>query len=153
MPVKSAASSAGWAGRPGRIEVVMLPSEVTPLNAADTPKPEPGFFRRHVLFPAHYTWFVFFASLDVMCTWIVVHFEGFEANPVAAWVIRRFDLPGAVALKFGAVVLVIAICEIVGRRRAATGRKLAEWSVAVSVIPVVLALWQLARDTLEMVRT
>lgn len=98
---------------------------------------------RGVLYPHVYVWYVFLASLDIMLTWIILHLEGVELNFVADRVIERWGLPGLTAFKFGLVMLVVCICEIVGRRRDRTGRKLAEWAVAVTTIPVVLSFVQL----------
>ena len=50
-----------------------------------------------------------------------------------------------VGFKFCLVVFVVVMAEWIGRRSDRAGRKLAEWSVAVTSIPVVLALVQLAR--------
>ena len=38
--------------------------------------------------------------------------------------------------KFALVVFVILLCQVVGRLRPATGRRLAEWAVAITFIPV-----------------
>jgi hypothetical protein len=96
-----------------------------------------------VLYPDVYVWYVLLASLDIMLTWVVLHLGGREVNTVADWVIDRWGAPGIVSYKFGLVMLVVGICEFVGRRNGRTGRKLAEWAVAVSSIPVILAFVQL----------
>ena len=105
----------------------------------------PGFWRRAALFPQIYVWYVFFAALDIMFTWIILYWGGRELNGLASWALDLAGLPGLVLFKFALVMVVIAVCEIVGRRDLRVGRKLAEWSVAVTLIPVVLALWQLGR--------
>jgi hypothetical protein len=99
--------------------------------------------RRAVRYPNCYAWFVLLASLDLMLTWAVLHLGGLEMNHVADAVIRRWDLPGLVAFKFAIVALVIGICEVVGHRHDATGRRLAEWAVALTSVPVILAVFQL----------
>ena len=98
---------------------------------------------RSVLYPNCYTWFVFFSALDIMITWIVLHRGGHEVNRIADWVIRLADLPGLVVFKFVLVVLVVCICEIVGRRRPRLGSQLAKGAVAISVLPVVAGMVQL----------
>jgi hypothetical protein len=40
-------------------------------------------------------------------------------------------------------ILVISICEHVGRVRLATAKRVAEWAIAISAIPSVLSLTQL----------
>ncbi len=91
---------------------------------------KPGLLRQGVLYPDCYTWLVFVSSMDLMLTWVIFHLGGWEANPLAAFVIDRFDLAGTVVFKFGLLALVIGICEFVGRRRPPAGRLLAVLSVA-----------------------
>jgi hypothetical protein len=59
---------------------------------------------------------------------------------VAAVVLERFGLAGMVLFKFGLILLVICICESVGRRRPGTGRRLALWSIGLTCVPVMWAL-------------
>ena len=113
---------------------------------------------RSVRYPAAYTWFVFLAALDVMLTYLILHpvlffrtpdmteSRGTEVNALANYIIQRWDVPGMVLFKFVLVVGVVVICEIIGRRKAEAGRRLAEWSVAITVIPVVVALIQMIFD-------
>ena len=91
------------------------------------------------MYPNAYVWLVFVSSLDIIMTWVVLHLGGREVNALADAVIRRFDLPGLVLFKFAFIVLVIGICEIVGRRNDGLGRRLAGWSVAITCVPVLLA--------------
>lgn len=113
-------------------------------RAENTDRPPAGWhLRAHVLYPVTYTWFVFLSAMDLMFTWTILHFGGREVNWVADHVIRRFGLVGVVALKFGVVTLVVCICEIVGRHRLETGRKLARWAIIISIIPVSAGFIQL----------
>lgn len=123
-------------------------------QAANTRKP------RHtgVLYPNVYAWFVLLASLDIMLTYMILHPlffshdagglypRGVEANALANEVIRRWDVPGMVLYKFALVLLVVLFCEIIGRRKTAAGRRLAEWAVFITTIPVVMALVQMGLD-------
>ncbi|RMF83910.1 MAG: hypothetical protein D6744_03945 [Planctomycetota bacterium] len=130
-----------------------------------------------MLYPNVYVWFVFVAALDVMCTYVILHPvlfpaplppaatpespdldahllsaaepRGQEVNALAAWVIEHGGMPGTVGYKFSLVLLIVLICEIVGRRRYRLGRRLAEWSVAITTIPVIVAIVQIARDVLR----
>jgi hypothetical protein len=111
-----------------------------------------------VRYPNAYVWFVFLAALDIMLTYLILHpvlfsrdvtmteSRGGEANVLASWVIERWDVPGMVAFKFVLVVLVVVLCEVIGRRKEETGRRIAEWAVAITVIPVVVALIQMGLD-------
>jgi hypothetical protein len=111
-----------------------------------------------VRYPNAYVWFIFLAALDIMLTYLILHpvlfprdvtmidSRGTEANVLADWFIERWDVPGMVAFKFALVVVVVVLCEVIGRHRDATGRRIAEWAVAVSVIPVLVALTQMGMD-------
>jgi len=94
-------------------------------------------------YPVRYVWLVFLASLDIMMTWVILLCGGWEVNAIAAAVIDNMGLPGAVLFKFALVMFVIILCEVVGRRHNETGRKLAEWAIAITSIPVLLSFVQL----------
>lgn len=94
---------------------------------------------RHVLYPNTYLWLVFVSSMDIMMTWVVLHFGGYEANGLAAMALQNHGLPGLVGFKFAFVMLVIVICEVVGRRKRETGFALARAAVGVTCLPVILA--------------
>ena len=100
----------------------------------------------HVLYPGIYTWYVFVSALDVMFTWVLLHFGGQEVNHLANVVLQKWDLLGMVIYKFVLVVLVICICEFVGRQRIKLGQYLGEWAVGITSIPVLLAALQLIVD-------
>lgn len=95
------------------------------------------------LYPDTYAWFVLLATLDIVLTWIVLFFGGEELNAVARWILARYELVGMVVFKFSIVTLVICSCEYIGRKQRSTGRRLAEWAVAISAVPVVLAYAEL----------
>jgi len=103
----------------------------------------PSVWGRGVLYPNVYVWYVLLASLDVMLTAVIVAAGGHEMNSLADRVLGRWGLPGLVVFKFSLVLVVVAICEVVGRRNDRKGRKLAEWAVAITAIPVVVSLVQL----------
>jgi hypothetical protein len=94
-----------------------------------------------VLFPNAYAWLVLVSALDLMLTWVILHFGGREANAVAAAVIARFGLVGLVAFKFAVVVLVIVLCEWAGRRKPRAGLRLARFSIVVTCVPIVLSFY------------
>jgi hypothetical protein len=99
--------------------------------------------RRHVLYPNQYAWYVLVSSLDLMMTNTVMNYFGaHEVNTIADRAIAWAGFWGLIGLKFATVVLVVAICEFVGGRRPALGKKVAEWAVAISAVPVVIALAQ-----------
>ena len=98
-----------------------------------------------VRYPAEYTWLVFVAALDLMFTWIVLHSGGKELNLFADAVIDAYGIWGLSAFKFGMMLFVICLCEIVGRRRHGAGRFLAVTAVVLNCIPVVMAAYLLLR--------
>ncbi len=108
--------------------------------------PEPGWhpFRDHMLYPNMYAWYILISSLDVMCTWVLLwHFGGQEVNSVARYVLEEWDLIGIVVYKFTLVVVVILICEVVGRQRYDLGRRVSRLGVIVTCFPVIAALVQM----------
>ena len=98
------------------------------------------------LYPNRYVWFVFLSAMDVMMTFVVLWFGGREANGLADWVLQRFGIAGMTLFKFAIVVFVILLCEYVGRRNDRAGRRLAEWAVALTCVPVVIAFALLLVD-------
>lgn len=116
------------------------------------PSTQPRSRGRPVLHPNHYAWYVLFSAIDVMTTTKILDefFDhgGREVNPIADFFIRSFGLWGAIGLKFSTVVLVVVVCEIVGRRAPLTGRALAWSAVGLSIFPVAVALFMLARFAL-----
>ena len=107
----------------------------------------PPVLRVHALYPNRYAWFILTSTLDILLTHAILHhfsdFGGRELNTIADWVIRRFDIWGAITLKFLTVLVVITACEIVGRRSPRAGSRLASTVLVLSLIPLAVALWQL----------
>ena len=95
-----------------------------------------------------YVWLIFISCLDIMLTWVVLWHGGKEANAIAAAILRRFGLPGIVLFKLAVVVFLILLCEQIGRRNHQTGHKFARAAVAISAIPVILAIVLLVRSNL-----
>lgn len=96
-----------------------------------------------VLYPDLYCWYVLAATLDILVTAIVMSVYGaVEVNGFAAAVIERFGLIGLVPMKFMTVVLVLMICEYVGRHKPSAGLRVAQLAVGVSFLPVLAAAMQ-----------
>lgn len=105
--------------------------------------PRPG--RSPALYPNLYAWYVLAATLDIVVTHsILLHFGGSEVNALAASLIDRFGVIGMVALKYSTLIAVIAICEFIGRRKVALGRRLAVGAITLSALPVGVGLLQIA---------
>ncbi|MFP4145158.1 MAG: DUF5658 family protein [Phycisphaeraceae bacterium] len=121
------------------------PAERPPDLPSPPDREEARGLRRTALYPGEYAWFVLISALDIMLTWVILHLGGREVNPVAEWVIQTADLYGIIGLKLGVVVLVVAVCETLGRKKSfRSGRLLARTAVGISLIPIVASLLQIA---------
>ena len=99
----------------------------------------------HVRYPNHYAWFVLASALDLMLTWAVLWLGGSEVNPLAAAVLGSSGFAGMIVFKFSIVALVVAICEVVGRSRWTTGRRLSIAAVVISASPILWSMMLIAR--------
>lgn len=95
-----------------------------------------------------YAWFVFLSAMDLMLTWIILHSNGREVNPVADWVVTTLDLWGLVGFKFSLVVLVVVLCEMIGPHRPALAQFVAYFAVIITAVPVGYAFFLLLRATI-----
>lgn len=109
----------------------------------------PRWLHRAALFPALYTWFVFLSAVDLLLTWLILHAGGREVNAIADWVIHHYNVRGVIVFKFVVVVLVLCICEAVGRLRTDLGRTLARWAVVLTAFPVIIGALHVFRIVLE----
>ncbi len=118
-----------------------------PVNTGGTSSMGPGLFSLPPMrYPNSYTWLVFVSALDLILTMLVLYvWGGYELNPIAGAVIDTMGFMGAVALKFGIVILVIIICEVIGRRDDHSGQALAVGAIVISAIPVVYTFALLLR--------
>jgi hypothetical protein len=110
------------------------------LNPAPADRPRT---QGTLLYPTLYMWYLVAGTLDLLVTHFMLHqLGGREVNAVAAELIERWGVWGLVGLKYGAVVVVVLVCETVGRRRPRAGRNLAIAAVVFSALPVGLGLIQ-----------
>ena len=100
--------------------------------------------RRGVLFPDTYVWLVLVSSMDVMLTWLFLELGGREVNPVAHFVLHLGGFEAMVIFKFTVIVMVVLICEFIGKHDMKTARRLAYLAVGISSIPIFASLGQLA---------
>jgi hypothetical protein len=99
--------------------------------------------RRQVLYPNRYAWYVLVSALDIMLTvTLLVHLGAEEVNMIAQGSIELFGTWGLIWLKFLSVILVVLICEWVGRVRQRSGRRLATAAIFISLFPISAALVQ-----------
>lgn len=96
-----------------------------------------------VLYPDRYAWYILASTLDIVVTVsVLVHYGAREVNSLAQASIELFGTWGLIGLKFLTLVIVIAICEYIGRRQPRLGRMLATIAIAVSLAPVLAATTQ-----------
>ncbi len=93
-----------------------------------------------VRYGGFYPWYILLASLDIILTWVVLTMGGKEVNGVAQWALGLGGLSGMIALKFATVTVVVVICETIGLRNERAGRRMAQWSVALSTVPIIVAI-------------
>ena len=98
---------------------------------------------KDVIYPHAYVALLAVSFLDVAFTWIILSLGGQEINPVMRIVLLAHGLPGMVLFKFAVVLLVVVLCEEVGRRHFIKGRRLIRTAVGISMLPVFAAIVQL----------
>jgi hypothetical protein len=83
-----------------------------------------GFSLEATRFPKLCLTFILLSAADLLMTTILLrtgpHY--YESNPVANWILQKWDVAGVTAFKFSVVALVIVIGEFVERRRRGMGR-------------------------------
>lgn len=113
-------------------------------SAARSPTARPGFFHRAVMYPGRYAWYVLASTLDITVTVLLLTHLGFrEANSFAQKSIDYFGTWGLIGLKFMSVIIVVAICEYVGRQKESLGRLVATIAIFASLFPVLFAVAQI----------
>ena len=101
------------------------------------------FSAPQMLYQTAYKWFVFVSVADIILTWFILLLGGKEVNVLADAVIAHAGLKGILIYKFCLVLLVVLVCEIVGRRRPWVGRNLARLAIVITALPVILSVAQL----------
>ena len=111
----------------------------------------PGFLSMPPMrYPNEYVWLVFVSAMDIIFTWIFLrNFEGSEANPIANLYLQLYGKTGLIIFKFGIVVLVVVTCEVVGRSKDKTGRRLARIGVLISAVPLLVSFFLIMKLLLE----
>jgi uncharacterized membrane protein len=99
--------------------------------------------RSPVLYPEHYLWYILASCLDILVTYVIVYrLGGAEVNLIANNLLALFGHWGLIGLKFATVILVVGVCEIVGRLRPTLGRGIAIAAIVISAMPVGIGLLQ-----------
>lgn len=115
------------------------------MSTIPIPEPVASTGKVHVLYPDRYVWYVFVSALDIILTvTVLVHLGMREANTFAQWSIDRFGTWGLIGLKFLSVIVVVMICEFIGRRDVRRGGRLAYIAIGLSLIPITAAIVQIA---------
>lgn len=77
-------------------------------------------------------------------TYVVLSLGGREVNALANAVLQWLGWHGMVGYKFALIVLVICLCEIIGRRDDKWGRRLGAMGIGLTWVPIILAFALLA---------
>ncbi len=96
-----------------------------------------------MLYATAYKWFVLTSAVDIVLTWFILLLGGSEVNILADAVIAHAGLRGILIYKFCLVILVVIVCEVIGRRRPRVGRNLARLAIVITALPVILSVTQL----------
>mgnify|MGYP000978705533 CR=1 FL=1 len=102
-----------------------------------------SILRRPMLYDEPLKWFIFLSVMDLLFTCIVLKLGGQEVNWVANKILEVWDLYGLLGFKLIMVVIIILICDFVGRRNNPRGRFIALTAVGLTAIPVIMAIVQL----------
>jgi len=93
-----------------------------------------------MIYPDAYLWLVFFSTLDILLTRLILSIGGAEVNPIANEVIHTWGWMGAALFKYALVTFAIIVCETVGRRTFEAGRRLSWTMVAIAAFPVIWSM-------------
>ena len=132
--------------QPATVSIAFCPGcgcSFVPTKTSRTRRRIGWFSIPQMLYQTAYKWFVLISAVDIVLTWFILLLGGNEVNVLAGAVIAHAGLKGIVIYKFCLVLLVVMICEIVGRRRLWVGRNLARTAIAITALPVVLSIAQL----------
>lgn len=105
-------------------------------GASAPPRVAPRATLRHWLFLA--------AALDIAVTTVILHLGGTEVNRVAAWALAHLGELGLVLVKVVSLAVVLAACHLIARHSQPLARHILRGAIAVTCVPVVYGLGQLA---------
>lgn len=91
------------------------------------------------------TWFILVNALDIYLTYVHLINGNFEANPIAAFFIRQWDLFGMVAYKMTIVATVCVIAQIVALKSLQKATWLLSFGTAFIACVVIYSYWLLPR--------
>ena len=89
------------------------------------------------------TWFILVNALDIYLTYVHLINGNFEANPIAAFFIRQWDLFGMVAYKMTIVATVCVIAQIVALKSLQKATWLLSFGTAFIACVVIYSYWLL----------
>ncbi|MBL0927710.1 MAG: hypothetical protein IBJ11_08670 [Phycisphaerales bacterium] len=104
----------------------------------------PAALRTPVMYPRAFAAYIGLSAADVLLTSACFNHGAYEANVVAGLFLRWGGEEGMAMFKFSTVMLVLLICQLVGRERTDVGRGVVHCACFVSALPVTLALFILA---------
>ena len=77
--------------------------------------------------------------LDVLGTWMVLDRGGLELNPIADVLIEEVGYDGAIFFKFGLMLFVAVLVELISPRNTSAAHFLGWFALLVSAIPLLVS--------------
>jgi hypothetical protein len=70
------------------------------------------------------SWLVLLSAADLFTTYTLLWRGGgfYESNPIARWFFERWNIAGMTGFKFAMIALIVALGEVIERRRPGWGR-------------------------------
>ena len=138
---------------PGRPRSDLEQAYASPLPSAQRPKPKTkaptkksptSFFTRKLPLQDETAYFILVNALDIFLTYLILKREGIEANPIANWFYRLWNIQGMVAFKMAIVALVCVIAQLVAIKSIRSGQRLLWFGTAAIGLVVVYSIFLLA---------
>jgi hypothetical protein len=89
--------------------------------------------------------FILVNVLDIFATYALLRFGGLEANPIADYFFRRWNVKGMVVFKMAIVALVAILAQIIARRNLARASQVLILGTVIVTAVVLYSIYLLAR--------
>lgn len=103
------------------------------------------FFFGHLPLQNETTVFILVNVLDIFATYALLRFGGLEANPIANYFFRRWNVNGMVVFKMTVVALVAILAQIIARRNLARASQVLILGTVIVTAVVLYSIYLLAR--------
>ena len=114
-------------------------------------EPYGDLFSRPMVLKAESVGFVLLSLLDLLISRVCFQWDslwgGYEVNPVAAYVLRYYNVPGLVVYKFVLTAGVVVACQVIWHKYPRIARGILLGGCLVFCYVVIHSTWQLYRHT------